>query len=96
MRPHRARERYNVGMCKGCLLGLSIEEYQIRYSDPFESGARNIAASIKGLKHIIVQTPDPVQKKHLHGTLRRLKAVAKELSQIRDDFAVAAQKDRNT
>lgn len=74
-------------MCKGCLLDGSIQgtnDYLDIYDKYFEMATHNTAQAVKGLKQLKIKYPDRASE--LHISLKRLKAIAKEFSSIRDDF----------
>ncbi len=72
-------------MCRGCQLGIGANNYLDGYLAHFEGSARQLAQAIKNLK-AIKREARLEDKAHVNATLKRLQAVARELSDIRDGF----------
>lgn len=72
-------------MCKGCKLG-DVYGYLDGYSVPFESAAKGIAEARKWLNKTAHDTHNEQHKHHLLQTKARLDLIAREMSDIRDEF----------
>lgn len=72
-------------MCKGC--GMSdMRGYLEYYSSPFENATRNVKEAYTWLNQETHRTKDQQRKEHQASIVKRLKLVAKELSDIRDSL----------